>query len=103
MQNHIRCELIRYTSGMRTTLDLDDDVLAAAKALAKAGQTTAGRIISDTMRLAIQRGLAHPNSAASGVMAQEPQAIHGFKSLTVPGQQIVTPDMVRAIRDELSD
>ncbi len=89
---------------MRTTLDLDDDVLAAAKALAKAGQTTAGRIISDTMRLAIQRGLAHPNSAASGVMApQEPQAVHGFKSLTLPGQQIVTPDMVRAIRDELSD
>ena len=43
---------------MRTTLDIDDDVLAAAKSLAKAANTTAGRIISDTMRRAIQNGLA---------------------------------------------
>lgn len=88
---------------MRTTLDLDDDVLAAAKALAKAGQTTAGRIISDTMRLAIQSGLAHADKRTGVVTAQEPQAVHGFKSLTVPGQQIVTPDMVRAIRDDIGD
>ena len=40
---------------MRTTLDLDEDILAAAKSLAKAGQTTAGRIISDTMRRACYR------------------------------------------------
>lgn len=43
---------------MRTTLDLDEDILAAAKSLANAGETTAGRIISDTMRRAIQLGLA---------------------------------------------
>jgi hypothetical protein len=88
---------------MRTTLDLDDDVLAAAKALAKAGQTTAGRIISDTMRRAIQSGLADPVSSPSVLQVQEVQAVHGFKPLTLPGQHIVTVDMVRAIRDELGD
>mgnify|MGYP000093002307 CR=1 FL=1 len=88
---------------MRTTLDLDDDVLAAAKALAKAGQTTAGRIISDTMRRAIQSGLADPVSSPSVLQVQEVQAVHGFKPLTLPGQHIVTADMVRAIRDELGD
>ena len=88
---------------MRTTLDLDDDVLAAAKALAKAGQTTAGRIISDTMRLAIQQGLAQPVKPGLSAVAQEPQAVYGFQSLTAVGQQIVTPDMVRAIREESGD
>ena len=88
---------------MRTTLDLDDDVLATAKALAKAGQTTAGRIISDTMRRAIQSGLADPVSSPSVLQVQEVQAVHGFKPLTLPGQHIVTADMVRAIRDELGD
>ena len=71
---------------MRTTLDLDDDVLAAAKALAKAGNTTAGRIISDTMRRAIQSGLADPpgptvGAHASGQAEPVPSA-HGFVSLT---------------------
>jgi hypothetical protein len=38
---------------MRTTLDIDDDVLAAAKELAKARGSTAGRVISDVMRQAL--------------------------------------------------
>ena len=85
---------------MRTTLDLDEDILAAAKSLAKAGQTTAGRIISDTMRRAIQLGLADPSQTIPPkTLAMEPQAVYGFLPLTAPGQQIVTSDMVRAIRD----
>ena len=89
---------------MRTTLDLDEDILAAAKSLAKAGQTTAGRIISDTMRRAIQLGLADPSpSMPAKSVAMEPQAVHGFVPLTSSGQQIVTSDMVRAIRDDLGE
>ena len=88
---------------MRTTIDLDDDVLAAAKALAKAGQTTAGRIISDTMRRAIQSGLADPASRQEALTVNEAPAVHGFKPLVLSGQNIVTADMVRAIRDELGD
>jgi hypothetical protein len=89
---------------MRTTLDLDADILAAAKSLAKAGQTSAGRIFSDTMRRAIQLGLADPaNANTTPVVAMEPQAVYGFVPLTSPGQQIVTNDMVRAIRDDIGE
>lgn len=89
---------------MRTTFDLDDDVLAAAKALAKARQTTAGRIISDTLRLAIQLGLAdaEPRPAKDPSAAQA-SPVFGFSPLTAPGQHIVTDATVRALRDETGD
>lgn len=45
---------------MRTTLDLDDDILQAAKDLAQSRGSTAGRIISDLVRQA----LAQPASGA---------------------------------------
>jgi len=38
---------------MRTTLDLDEDVLLVAKQLARQRGTTAGRIISDLARLSL--------------------------------------------------
>ena len=38
---------------MRTTLDIDDDVLAAAKELASGQKTTAGKVISDLVRKAL--------------------------------------------------
>ena len=39
---------------MRTTLDLDEDILDAAKELASQRGTTAGRVISDLVRKALQ-------------------------------------------------
>jgi hypothetical protein len=41
-------------TGMRTTLDIDDDVLNAAKELALVQRTTAGRVISELVRKALQ-------------------------------------------------
>ena len=38
---------------MRTTLDLDDDVLQTAKELASARGTTAGRVVSELLRKAL--------------------------------------------------
>jgi hypothetical protein len=38
---------------MRTTLDLDDDVLQAAKELAAARGTTAGKVLSELARKAL--------------------------------------------------
>jgi hypothetical protein len=38
---------------MRTTLDIDDDVLAAAKELAAARKSTAGQVISELARKAL--------------------------------------------------
>ncbi len=42
---------------MRTTLDIDDDVLTAAKELASEQKTTAGKVISDLVRKALTRPL----------------------------------------------
>jgi hypothetical protein len=40
---------------MRTTLDIDDDVLEAAKELGKAQKKTAGQVMSDLARQALIR------------------------------------------------
>lgn len=87
---------------MRTTLDIDSDVLAAAKALAQSGHSTAGRVISDVMRRAIAQGLAHADLPATAHKVSAPKAVYGFSPL-ISGGNIVTNDMVRAIRDELGD
>jgi len=47
---------------MRTTLDIDDDVLQAAKELAEAEKKTAGRVLSDLAR----KALAGPDQPAVG-------------------------------------
>lgn len=46
---------------MRTTVDIDDDILQAAKELAAAGGTTAGKVLSDLAR----KGLSRPADSAS--------------------------------------
>jgi hypothetical protein len=87
---------------MRTTLDIDADVLAAVRALALSADSTAGRLISDVMRRAIALGLAHANAPATAHKMPMPKAVYGFSPLT-SGGSIVTNDMVRAIRDGLGD
>lgn len=42
-----------YDARMRTTLDIDEDVLESAKELAAARGTTAGCVISDLVRQAL--------------------------------------------------
>jgi hypothetical protein len=75
---------------MRTTLDIDDDVLAAAKELASRQKTTAGQVISDLAR----RALAE---ASSG----NPTYRHGLVVLPRRGGT-VTPELVdRLAEDEL--
>ena len=45
---------MRDAEGVRTTLDLDDDVLTAAKELAAMRQKTAGQIVSELLRKALE-------------------------------------------------
>jgi len=47
---------------MRTTLDLDEDVLQAAKEIAQSRSVTAGQIVSELLRKALQ-----PTTAAGRV------------------------------------
>ena len=87
---------------MRTTLDIDSDVLDAARALARSAHTTSGRVISDVMRRAIAVGLAHTDTPTPMHRVNEPESVYGFVPLT-SGGKIVTNDLVRALRDELGD
>ena len=42
---------------MRTTLDIDDDILQAAKELARAEKKTAGQVLSELARKGLGAGL----------------------------------------------
>ncbi len=65
---------------MRTTVDLDNDILLAVKELAQARGTTAGKVLSDLARLALE-----PKGAAkvrNGVPLL-PRARRGSQKLTM--------------------
>jgi len=75
---------------MRTTLDIDDDVLRAAKELARREKKTAGAVISELTRKALT---APPPSV------REPRAIHGFRPFPRRGG-IVTNTQIDKLREE---
>ena len=82
---------------MRTTLDIDDDVLQAAKELARRECKTAGRILSELAR----RGLTE----AKGTSAEEPAAKEvflGFRPFARRGT-IVTSKIIDRLREEDGD
>ena len=56
---------MRDATQMRTTLDVDDDVLQAVKELAAVRRLTAGRVISELARTALQP--ARPARIRNGV------------------------------------
>lgn len=79
---------------MRTTLDIEDDVLLAAKELARRSGASAGQVIS---RLARQALTQAPASVASGV--KEPDAFYGFRPFPSRGT-VVTNEQVDTLRDD---
>jgi uncharacterized membrane protein len=76
---------------MRTTLDIDDDVLQAAKAIARREKSTAGAVISALAR----KALVAPAAAA----AKEPKAFYGFRPFSQRGG-IVTNDLIDRLRED---
>ncbi len=82
---------------MRTTLDIDDAVLSAAKELARREGTTAGQVLSDLARQALMRPVSAP--AVEGAV-REPEALYGFRPFP-GGDTPVTNKTVDRIRDEL--
>jgi hypothetical protein len=76
---------------MRTTLDIDDDVLRAARDLARRQRTTAGRVISELARTVLA---AAPTAARKG-----PKALHGFRPFPRRGG-IVTNEVIDRLREE---
>jgi hypothetical protein len=80
---------------MRTTLDLDDDVLASAKEIARREGRTAGQVLSDLARRALTRQ-ATPEAATK---AATNTAAHGFAPFAARGA-LVTNAVVQALRDQ---
>ena len=75
---------------MRTTLDLDSDVLQAAKELAEVYGVSAGRVISDLVRKALE---AKATPAVRNGVPLLPRRR--------PGAPILTTRLVNELRDEL--
>jgi hypothetical protein len=76
---------------MRTTIAIDDDVLAAAKAIARQRRQTIGKVVSELAR----NSLLRPPAPASGR--------NGIPLLPVHrADVIVTPEIINGLRDELS-
>lgn len=83
---------------MRTTLDIDDDVLAAAKAIARRSQRSAGAVISELAR----RALTEPAHTATRAALAEPKAFYGFKPQAACGLP-VTDALIDRLRTEAGD
>ena len=77
---------------MRTTLDIADDVLQAAKERAQRERKTVGEMISELAR----RALTTPPDSSS---VKEPKAIYGFRPFPARGG-IVTNELIDKLRDE---
>lgn len=73
---------------MRTTLAIDDDVLKAAKALAKAENRSLGEVVSDLARRSLRRP-SKPGRRRNGLLVTPSR-----------GGPKATLDLVNALRDE---
>lgn len=80
---------------MRTTLDIDDEVLLAAKELARRESKTAGQVISELARRAMTQHV--PTGSAQSV--REPEAFYGFQPFASRGA-VVSNEQVDRLRDE---
>jgi len=79
---------------MRTTLDLDDDVLASAKEIARRENKTAGQVLSELARQALTGGVG----AAGAARARRAPA-HGFVAFESRGA-VVTNEAIDRLREQ---
>jgi hypothetical protein len=79
---------------VRTTLDIDAEVLQAAKELARQQRRTAGEVLSDLARQALRAA-----AAPSSLDTEEPASFFGFRPFSARGTP-VTNETVDRLRDE---
>jgi hypothetical protein len=80
---------------MRTTLDIDEDVLSAAKERARRENKTAGEVISELARSA----LTAPPLPKSSSKASESRAYYGLKPFPRRGG-VVTNELIDRLRED---
>lgn len=79
---------------MRTTLDIDDDLLAAAKELARKEGATAGQVVSRLLRNSLTGIASVPRSARA-----RRQGVVGFEPFPAKPGVVTTNEAVNALRD----
>jgi hypothetical protein len=77
---------------VRTTLDIADDVLLAAKERAQREKKTIGEMISDLARRAL-------TASAEPLSVREPAAVHGLRPFA-PRGGIVTNKLIDKLRED---
>ena len=77
---------------MRTTLDIDTDVLHAAKELARRERKSTGQVVSELVRTA----LTTPTTQST---AAEPRPTYGFRPFPKRGG-LVTNQLIDRLRDD---
>jgi hypothetical protein len=79
---------------MRTTLDIDDDLLAATKEIARSEGATAGQVVSRLLR----DSLTGAASVSRATRARGP-VVAGFRPFPAKPGVVVTTEQVNALRD----
>lgn len=79
---------------MRTTLDIADDVLVAAKERAKREHKTIGEVISELARRALTAAPTH-----KALQAEQPKAVYGLRPFPSRGN-IVTNEAIDKLRED---
>ncbi|MBC8054951.1 MAG: hypothetical protein H7Y61_00050 [Rhizobiales bacterium] len=78
---------------MRTTLDIDDDLLTAAKELARREGATAGQVVSRLLRHSLT-GVNMPVPSRA-----HPKAVAGFVPFPARPGVVITNEQVNTLRD----
>jgi len=77
---------------MRTTLNIEDDVLLAAQSIGKRSKKSVGEVVSELARATLTR--------SSGARVRESKPFYGFRPLPrVPGKT-VTNELIDRLREE---
>jgi hypothetical protein len=90
---------------MRTTLDIDDDVLSALKELARLRGESIGKVVSEAVREGIRLDLVRGPEGNGGlhkVRESSPEDVlakYGFEPLPYRGK-LVTNELINQIRDD---
>ncbi|MDP1901624.1 MAG: CopG family transcriptional regulator [Rubrivivax sp.] len=80
---------------MRTTLDIDDDVLAAAKELARREGRSAGQVVSSLLRRSFTGATDTPAAARS----RPSRRVAGFEPFPARRGVVTTNDQVDELRE----
>jgi hypothetical protein len=86
---------------MRTTLDIDDDVLAAAIELACGQKTTAGKVISGLARTALSGPVLSDLASRSEAASEEPPKYQvSFRLMSITGTGVRTNTVDKLPEDD---